>query len=386
MHIDKLVFVILDGAYKNLAMASIKFNRFGAHTQHAIIECSDWGSGFTQAQTAGYSHAIFMTSSTVFYNLDEFIALLDNYPHEGLIGHIIDPLDADKPYALHPQCFLLELSQFSADDFAVTDFESVVPIRSQDNIHHDYTPLWLRPSKHTKHYTGTQFGERLIAKQMSRGIVVNWKHVLREYKQHIYQHEDSIKFLAQQEEYVNLAQNQLWVFNNEPVNITSQHQRIVCPASGLYWMLQLITDVVQIDLVDISRPQLQLAQSLLDTWDGTNYGEFVFDFMRQHNIKHYCLQTPNMTKEDRVKLMRPSVFISTVNAVFDQQVPADFVPQWQRAKSKTVNMYNMDMIDFLKTATGEFDVWISNILDYKYTMLRHSIEELRQYEHLAKSK
>jgi hypothetical protein len=41
----------------------------------------------------------------------------------------------------------------------------------------------------------------------------------------------------------------------------------------------------------------------------------------------------------------------------------------------------LDIIDFLKDATGEFDIWLSNILDYKYTMLKHSITELRSYEH-----
>jgi hypothetical protein len=152
-------------------------------------------------------------------------------------------------------------------------------------------------------------------------------------------------------------------------------------------MLQLITDnITQIDLVDISRPQLQLAQALLNNWDGNDYGQFVFDFMRQNNIKHYCLQEPTMSKEHRVKLMKPSVFVSTVNAVFDQQVPAEFAAQWQRAKIKTVNIHNMDMIDFLKTATGDFDIWISNILDYKYTMLKHSINELTKYEYLTKNK
>jgi hypothetical protein len=67
-------------------------------------------------------------------------------------------------------------------------------------------------------------------------------------------------------------------------------------------------------------------------------------------------------------------------------MPEDFSIRWQKDKTKQIKFYNQDIIDFLKTASGEFDIWLSNILDYKYTMLKHSITELQLYEHYTKSK
>jgi hypothetical protein len=56
------------------------------------------------------------------------------------------------------------------------------------------------------------------------------------------------------------------------------------------------------------------------------------------------------------------------------------------SKFRYFNDLCVHIIDFLKTASGEFDIWLSNILDYKYTMLKHSITELQLYEHYTKSK
>ena len=373
---NKLVFVILDGTYKNLSLASIKFDKFGNLTKHPIIECATWTEGFLKAQD--YTHAVFLSSGTVFTDIKAFIDTLSNYPHQGLIGHITDRGN----YYLHPQCFLLELGQFTVDDFGTADY-SMSAIRSKKNIHHDYTPLWLRSGGEVKQYTGKNFGERLIAAQLARGkIVVNWNNTIRQFKQYLYTPDLADAYIQSQQDYFDLAENQLWVFNNEFITIDPKHSRLVTPASGLFWILNLInTKVNSIDLVDISRPQLQLAKELLDNWDGVDYGSFVYNFMKSNRIIHYNLENPNLTKQERVLLLKRSIFVDRVNTVFAKYAPSNFATLWQKSKTKRVTCHNQDIIDFLKDTTGEFDIWLSNILDYKYTMLKHSITELRSYEH-----
>jgi len=362
-------------------LASIKFDKFGNLTKYPVIECDSWQQGFLEAQQH-YSHAVFLSSGTVFTDTAEFLRILHNYPHQGLIGHITDK----ENYCLHPQCFLLELGAFSVDDFDIADYSMSV-IRSDKNIHHDYTPLWLRPGNEVTHYTGKNFGERLIAAQLARGkIVTNWNNAIRQFKQYLYTPELVDAYVQSQQDYFDLAENQLWVFNNETVTVAPQHDRLVTPASGLFWMLSLINIKTQsLDLVDISRPQLQLAKELLTNWDGTDYGSFVYDFMKRNRIVHYNLENPNLSKQERVLLLKRSVFVDRVNTVFEKHVPVDFSARWQDAKTKTVKFHNQDIIDFLKTTTGSFDVWMSNILDYKYTMLKHSIVELKQYDHYTTS-
>jgi hypothetical protein len=383
MLLDNFTFVILDGPYKNLTLASIKFKKFGERTNYPIIECQTWAEGFVAAQD--YQYAIFLSSGTVFTDLEEFLKILFSYPHQGLIGHITDPLSVTDAYFLHPQAFLLELDKFTATDFELGNIDMCSATRSEQNIHSNYTPLWLKPGTGQQHYNGKRFGERLIARHINSGhIVVNWNNKLRACKQHLRSQEQVDEFLAMQQDYFDVAENQLWVFNNEPFDLVTRSGHLVTPASGLYWILHLVaTEVHTIDLVDISVPQLSLAQELKKNWNGTNYGKFIHEFMKQHNIKHYNLDRTDMTKLEYVQLMKPSVFIDTVNNIFDQQCGAhqivNFPELWQRAKTKTVNFTQADMIDFLKTNTGPFDLWMSNITDYKYTMLKHTMDELNEY-------
>jgi hypothetical protein len=385
MPISDLVFVVLDGKHRNFTISTIKFDKFGKETGNPIINCSEWVNGFRQAKSHGYKYGLFLSSGTIFTDLDAFLKLLENYPHKGLIGHITDPLNATRPYFLHPQAFLLELDKFKDTDFEISDFEMPVPIRSEKNIHSNYTPLWLSPSKTVKTYVGKEFGEKLISRQLSNGdIVVNWDRHLREFKQYLHTQEMVDNFLTGQNEYLDIATNQLWVFNNEPFSIKNKKSHLVCPASGLYWIFHLIgVDVTTIDLVDISQVQLKFARDLLEKWDGHNYGSFVFEFIKQNKIKHYNLERPNITKLERVKLLKPSTFIDTVNNVFGEQCRMhgidDFAVRWNLHKTKTVNFINSDIINFLKTHTGDFDIWMSNIVDYKYTLLHHTMEELSEY-------
>jgi hypothetical protein len=377
----KLVFVVLDGDNKNLTMASILFNYHGARTGHEVIECNTWVEGFNLAKSRGYAHGLFVHSGTVFTDLEEFLRLLDNYPHRGIVGHITDPLNSNNFY-LNPQCFFLELAHFEQSDFTVTDYACRKPVRSDQNIHHDYTPFWIKPSDEIGFYQASEFGEGLIAKQLNRNdIIVNWLQHLREHKKYLYNPDLVIEYLKLQQDYKDVAENQLWIFNNEPFTVYSQHTQLVCPASGLYWVFHLIaTAVNEIHLVDISKPQIEFAQALWHQWNGINYGEFVYNFMQEQGVKHYNISLDLNAREEKIRLMKRGYFIDTVNYVFEQQCLMhgieNFSDLWPLIKYKTVKFTHGDLVDFVAAnLKGKYDLWLSNVFNYKYTLLCHQYKK-----------
>lgn len=383
---NKIVFVVIGEVNKNLTLTSLMFDYYGKATEFSVITADSWRSGYNMARAQGNTHALFVSAGTVFTDLKAFLQQLENYPNYGLVGHIVDPLNHDA-FWLHQQCLYLDLSLFDADDFNIQDFKSVKPVRSTANIHDDYTPLWLKPSTITTHYIGKRFGERLIAKQLSAGRpIVNFNQSLRQYKTYCYKQENVDQYLTDQEEYIKLAENQLWIFNNESYQIYNVHDTLICPASGLYWMFHLVASEIQtIKLVDISRPQIQFAKKLWEEWNGSDYGQFVSDFIKQNNIKHFNLEDPNISKLDRIKLLKPSTLIDRVNATFEKQCQLhniqDFSVKWQKIKNKNINFYNRDIVDFLLEDNKQSDVWLSNILSYKYTLLKHQNFKLTNEHH-----
>lgn len=378
-----IIIVIKNGQLINQTLSTVKFDRYGTPTNINFITCESWTEGFLTAKSLAYKFALFVDAGTVFSDIKLFLEQLLQYPHKGLIGHIIDSKDPSRFFNLDEQCFFLDLDLFHPDDLLVENFQAVLPQRSDVNLHDDYTPLWLKPTDGcVQSWPGTAFGEKLLANQLTRDIAINWNNTARDNKRFLYNEQD----IQQWKEYTDLAENQLWVFNNEPIPYASK-THLVAPASGLCWIKNLIlSSATTVDLVDISKPQLALAKQLWDDWDGVNYGEFVFNFIKQNKIIHINLDQPNLSDLDRIKLKSSKIFIETVNTIFDRQTAdiADFPNQWTAIKNKKqVSFTHSDMIKFLPgyvdTATADFNLWVSNILDYKYTLIKNSREDYKKF-------
>ena len=298
-----------------------------------------------------------------------------NYPHQGLIGHIVDHHYDEYPW-LDPQCFLLELAEFSEDDFTIGEFNSINTVRSDVNIHDEYTPLWLRPGTIRQQYAGTFFGQRLIARIVNNGkMVSNWVNKLRANKFFLYNDEQLQKWVSYNTDYCELAENQLWIFNNEPMPVDHiTKDTVICPASGVFWMLAA-SRVSHIYLVDISSIQITFVQELLDTWDGQDYGQFVIDFMERHNVVHYNLDK-EIDKIQRLKFNNRQSLRDYVNAVY-----SSYNVNWPEVKRCTFGIYNIDVINYLSKCihTVSMDIWLSNILEYKYTLLTNTAEEINDF-------
>lgn len=378
-----ILVIIKQGDYFNQTLSTIKFDRYGSPTGIKFITCESWVEGFEKARSMSNRFALFVNAGTVFSDINIFLEQLEQYPHKGLIGHIIDTKDKTRFFNLDEQCFFLDLNKFKQDDFRISSFLSKPPQRSDKNLHDDYTPLWLKPGINEEQlWNGTAFGERLLANQLSKDIAVNWNMTSRDNKTFLYSKDDLVRWQHDQLDYTDLAESQLWVFNNETIPKVNENI-LLTPASGLCWIKNLIlSPVKKIELVDISNKQLALAEQLWLTWDGLNYGAFVFNFIQQNKIIHINLDQQNLNDIDRIKLKSSKFFIDTVNTIFERHTAdiVDFVGQWQEVKNKKqVSFTQDDMVKFLpeylETASDPFNLWVSNILDYKYTLIRNTKTE-----------
>jgi len=371
--------IILDGPLRNQTLSGIQFDKHGAPTKQEVFICNNWADGFVWAKQHGHGSALFVKSGTMFTDWHQWKTLVDAYPHCGLIAHVI--WHPGKQVCLDDQCWFMKFDKFDADDFTINKVSHYAPIRSDQNLHDDYTPLWIKPGDAVTEYIVTAFGQGLIAKQLqSNRAVVNWNNTARDLKFFLY---DGVVDLTKFQDYKSIAENQLWIFNNEPITVVGQPQ-LVSPGSGLSWMLNVINDATQrLQIVDISRVQLDFCQQLWTTWDGIDYGNFVWNFIAQNKVKHYEVDNPTLTPLKRLQLKKQSTLVEYVNSRFAKYAGEHFISEWQHAqKTKVVEFCNDNLIDWvLKNDIGSYDnIWCSNILSYKWTMLHTTVDKYNSFQ------
>ena len=374
------IIVVKNGLDLNLTLAGIMFDKFGTKLKQEIIICNTWIEGFEKAKLGQYKSALFVNSGTVITDWTKFAETLSAYPHQGLVAHLI--WHPDQTLHLDQQCWFMDLDKFDVNDFTAIVVEHPVPQRSKQNLHDDYTPLWVKPDNSTTvKYAVNGFGQGLIARQLQQNCgIVNWNTAVRDIKHFKYQ--DS-NILDKFSDYIRLAETQLWVLNNEPITATT-NTNLLMPGSGLGWILNIIQESVkQIQIVDISRTQINFCQHLWTTWDGIDYGSVAWQFIEQHQLTHYELDQANLSPIERLQLRAKSKFVKHVNDYFINIMPGDFVELWNHARHrKIVNFTNNNLVTWtLNNDIQQFDsIWCSNILDYKWTLLHTTAIEVDQFK------
>lgn len=369
-----LICVIRAGKNLSHTLASLKFTLHGESTGIPYLICNTWHDGFSQIKET-YKYGLFIDAGTIFYDIKKFIDILANYPHQGLVGHIVDPKNKDHYYWLHPQCFFIETKYFNEKSFAdnLSSQTAIVPARSAGNIHDDYTPLWIKKTTQQEKFNDSKFGSELISNFFkSKLMVANFNSQCRELKKFIYNEQSKQEWMLYNKEYLEIATNQLWIFNNEEINFSFGSKKIICPGSGFFWMQAAQTEVQELDIVDISQVQLKFVRTLLDNWDGNDYGKFVIDFMKQNSVVHYNLDC-DISKIQRLKFNNKELLRNYIN---EKAKPVD----WENIKSKKINLINENIVNFVLDKKPKADIWISNILDYKYTFLTTEYEKIQEFK------
>jgi hypothetical protein len=370
--------IVLAGPALNQTLSGIEFDKFGASTKQKIFVCDTWLDGYTWARDNNYTQALFVKSGTMITDWVEWKNLINNYPHQGLIAHLIwHP--GQEPY-LNDQCWFMSIRQFDADDFVCDTVTYPQPRRSDQNLHDDYTPLWIVPDTATVTHQVSKFGQGLIARQLQNNCsVVNWNKKARALKFFLYKELNLELF----RDYKNIAENQLWIFNNEPIHTVKKHT-LLAPGSGLYWILNIVEPATQhIQIVDISQVQIKFCRELWETWNGLDYGNFVWTFISENKLVHYELDNPRLTPLERLQLKNRKKFVEYVNAQFNRVVGSQFADAWLKAKqNKTVNFVKDNLITWvLNNSVDKYDdIWCSNILHYKWTLLHTTVEEYHDFQ------
>lgn len=214
----------------------IPMDRGGARKNHVIF-AKDIDSGLAQAES--YDFAIISYIGSFYYTehdrnihiyFDQFCE--KNIPCQ---GHLL--FHPHKQYGrLHPQTIFLNLKHWRylhRPSFGYYSGEVVNYERSKQNIHDDYTPLWIKKGEGTKKVVYAEQAE-YISKVLADG------HVIPNFIQ-----ERNVKFFCYPErrysEALKTEQNKpadiIYVENNEkypkkPKWYTKKFDRIYCPASG----------------------------------------------------------------------------------------------------------------------------------------------------------
>ena len=372
--------VIRKGEYLNQTLATVLYDGWGQHTLENIILCDTWQQGWSQ--TNGIT--LFIDSGTVFTDWCKWQELLARYPHQGLVAHLI--WHPGHRLHLDEQCWLVDTDQFNIADLAAVAVSHPEPIRSDKNMHDDYTPLYVRPGPNTVKYVANEFGQGLIARQLKNGRdIVNWNNRARTIKHYCYNNATALF-----EDYNNLAEHQLWVLNNQSTAVGNAN-RLITPGSGMCWMLNAVQhSLTTLCIVDISTVQIDFCQQLWNTWSGENYGEFAWDYIQRNRLSHFEIDLADINNEERVKFKNRDHFITHVNhqfqTVLDQHNIFNFAELWVQAHTKSIEFINGNLVNWIldhkQHLTSNDAVWCSNITDYRWTLLHNTETELEEFHNV----
>jgi hypothetical protein len=112
--------ILKDGPDRNQTLATIKFDTFGNNTNQQIFICKEWAEGLTWAKQQGHTWALFVKSGTMITDWAQWKQLVDHYPHNGLIAHLI--WHPGQQLYLDDQCWFMNINNFEGE---VTIFDAL---------------------------------------------------------------------------------------------------------------------------------------------------------------------------------------------------------------------------------------------------------------------
>jgi hypothetical protein len=252
-----------------------------------------------QEAAKDYTHAVVLSTGTEFINGDEFFHEVEKVVYGSykffLLGHIPDRDDGY--YELHDQCYIINLTKYKelgmpvVGEFAYySSHFQIEPMRSVDNIHDDYTPVWVKPGHMLKEYKHKWHGWNIISVALAAGELIEvFPEQFRNNKIYYYPNYE-LSFIPKSTYLYGknqvAAQTMFYPHNTEEIvsiDFTGPIRQLVTQASGLNWVDYLITygytkDTV-VRFVDYNLFALECMKHIVDNWDGTNYSTFIKQYV-----------------------------------------------------------------------------------------------------------
>ena len=247
-----------------------------------------------------YTHAVVLSTGTEFINGDEFFHEVEKEIYSGrdffLIGHVPDRDDGY--YELHEQCYIINLKTYKELDCPIvgefaylSEHTQIEPRRSDENVHDDYTPIWVTSGDTPKTYKHKWHGWNILSVAFA-----NRKHVkvimdrFRKNKIYYYPNYEPA-FIPKSSflygKYSVASQALFYPYNTEEftaVDFKGPVRQLVIQASGLQWYEYLLyygyDENTVVKFVDYNLFALECMNHITSTWSGsTDYMEFVQDYV-----------------------------------------------------------------------------------------------------------
>lgn len=247
-----------------------------------------------------YPYAVVLSTGTEFINGDEFFNAVELEVYSGrdffLIGHIPDRDDGY--YELHEQCYIINLKTYKeigcpfVGKFAYYSAHTQIePRRSTENIHDDYTPLWVVSGDKERTYKHKWHGWNIISVGLANNKFV--KVIMdrfRNNKKYYYPNYEPAFIPASSYLYGKqqvAAQTLFYPYNTEqfqPTDFEGPVRQLVIQASGLQFVEYLIAygydEHTVVRFVDYNLLALECMLQITSSWDGeSNYMEFVENYI-----------------------------------------------------------------------------------------------------------
>jgi hypothetical protein len=250
-----------------------------------------------------YTHAVVLSTGTEFINGDEFFHEVEKEVYSGkeffIWGHIPDRDDGY--YELHEQCYIINLKTYKELGCPVIGkFEyysahtQIAPRRSEENIHDDYTPIWVTGGDTERQYKHKWHGWNILSVAFANNKFVKpFADRFRKNKRYYYPNYEpafikSCDYLYGKNEVA--SQTLFYPYNTEEVikiNCSTPIQQLVIQASGLQFIEYLLeygydkNTVVR--FVDYNLFALECMEYIIKNWDGLNYLEFVKTYVNKRS-------------------------------------------------------------------------------------------------------
>jgi hypothetical protein len=284
-----------------------------------------------------YNYAVVLSTGTEFLNGDEFFHEVEKlvYSHTDffLMGHIPDRDDGY--YELHEQCYIINLNTYEELGFPVvgkfqyySSHEQVKPIRSKDNVHDDYTPVWIKPGSpwRVHDYKHKWHGWNILSTALKNDKpVLVFGPEFRDNKRYYYPNYEpafinACTYLYGKNEVA--AQTLFYPYNTEilaEVVCKEPIRQLVIQASGLqfvdYLALHGYNENTVVRFVDYNLFALECMEHIVEHWDGNNYLDFVKGYVsaRSSFLKNKTQEWITLTGFEQK--VNPSVWQDIINTV-----------------------------------------------------------------------
>lgn len=148
-----------------------------------------------------YEKAVVISAGTEFLHGEDFFDSIkgDYY----LLGHLLDMGDAY--FHLHEQCYVINLKMLDTEIGQTehcTYNRQVIPVKSDENIHDDYTPLWIDTGYKFYNYRHKLHGWKVISHGINNGHkMYAFNEKQRNSKNYIYPNGTGIDYLHKRYHY-----------------------------------------------------------------------------------------------------------------------------------------------------------------------------------------